>query len=665
MPLFCRKCGKENGKNDKLCSKCQSPLQHGPLPVDTVLEGRYKIIKLVKSGGMGAVYKADDMKLKNICAVKELIPTYESIKKQKKFEKWFDREAELLAKLDHANLPNVSDYFVADDRYYLVMSFIEGDDLETILKKEGNPGLPEDRVIDWSIQILKVLDYLHNLTPAIIYRDIKPANIMVHKDGRAMLIDFGIARTLKHDSETVKTKIGTPHYSSHEQCLGKPEPRSDIYSLGATMHHLLTGVLPKQFTFEFASPSNFVDTVSPQLENIVMKSVQVEPDDRYSSAKEMYRALKPLKQISHFLVSDDSTVPLKRSRKKFFHLPLYCGLTALFILLLVFLGKYVMSNMILDFSWKEQESGTTVDLNDIFFIDKLNGWIGGDDGIILNTVDGGSNWKAHKTGISGWLNKVYFINNSEGWAVGAEEHEDERSAGIILRSSDGGTTWTVQKTGLNSELRNIKFLDQNHGWAIGTEGLILYTLNGGEDWEEQESNTFGSLEDIHFVDSLNGWIVGGRQTKEVKWTGIILSTSDGGVTWDKNENFDGRFFGVNFTDPENGWAVGTGLTEKGLGSIICHTSDGGISWKEKVKGFPLFLPDTVKFLDREKGWISGIEVSGLENFKGIVFETSDGGEHWTKQNRGYLPVMNRCFFLDKDTGWALASGGKILKYSRN
>ena len=255
----------------------------------TVLEGRYEIIKLIKAGGMGAVYRAYDRILGHICAVKELLPSCDD----EKATEWFRREAELLAGLNHPGMPKVTDYFIHHGRYYLVMNFIEGDDLHKILIKEGKPGLSEEKVIEIAIEILHILHYLHSQSPPVIYRDIKPSNIMIDKDGRVMLIDFGIARVLT-DRDIKKTTVGTPGYAPLEQYRGQVEQRSDIYSLGATMHHLLTGIAP--IPFNFVPVKNVNRKVSDEMESIVMKALKEEPENRFSSAKEMLKLLERLER---------------------------------------------------------------------------------------------------------------------------------------------------------------------------------------------------------------------------------------------------------------------------------------------------------------------------------------------------------------------------------
>ncbi len=293
MVIFCPECGKQIDDGELFCKECgcavRAALDDSPLQSAVVLENRYVIDRLIKSGGMGSVYRAFDQKLETVIAVKELLPPSASHQDQLQACEWFNREAKLLARLDHPSLPRVFDYFIAGERCYLVMTFIDGEDLETRLKREGRPGLPEDEVIGWAGQVLKVLDYLHSHHPPIVYRDIKPSNIMLHRDGRVMLVDFGIARTISPGTDLSRTAVGTDGYAPPEQLRGLAEPRSDLYALGAMMHHLLTGESPIPFLLK--PLKSIDDSFSSHVEQVVSKALKEYPDERYCSALEMLRAL--------------------------------------------------------------------------------------------------------------------------------------------------------------------------------------------------------------------------------------------------------------------------------------------------------------------------------------------------------------------------------------
>ncbi len=323
MPNFCPDCGCENRDTSKFCSECGNKLVgkyiKENLKLGILLDRRYEILSLIKSGGMGSVYKARDVRLKRDCAVKEMFGAYEKPEDRAYALKRFQEEAFILANLSHINLPVVIDYFAEHDRYYLVMEFIYGSDLEEILKREGYPGLPERRVVKYAIEVLDVLDYLHNQNPPIIYRDIKPSNIMIcSSDDRTVIIDFGIARTMQVESKTQKTSIGTPSYTAPEQLVGKSGPRSDIYSLGVTMYHLLTGLLPDPY--DFAPISSIITNCSEELEKIVIKAMEKKPSNRFSTAREMREALQNYKYNPAPVTSDEPQEGEKCNRcKKLFH----------------------------------------------------------------------------------------------------------------------------------------------------------------------------------------------------------------------------------------------------------------------------------------------------------------------------------------------------------
>jgi serine/threonine-protein kinase len=259
---------------------------------------RYMIVKRVGGGGMGSVYMARDKRLADRpCAVKEMIELFADDNQKSKAVDDFKREAEVLAQLEHPSIPTIYDYFIESGRYYLVMKWIGGGDLAEQMRTFG--GRVEERVVTkWAIQICDVLNYIHSQVPPIIYRDLKPANLMLDdKTGRVMLVDFGIARTVRPTEKGV-TAIGTMGYAPPELFSGKVEPRSDIYSLGATMFHMMTGTDPQDnplLIFDFTKnprPAQLNSAISAEMEHILIKAVAHKPEDRPASAVELKRMLE-------------------------------------------------------------------------------------------------------------------------------------------------------------------------------------------------------------------------------------------------------------------------------------------------------------------------------------------------------------------------------------
>ncbi|WP_126596496.1 protein kinase domain-containing protein [Dictyobacter aurantiacus] len=273
----------------------------------TVLSGgRYRIEKLIASGGMGAVYRAIDTRFNRPCAVKEMLDEFNNETERAQAVEWFSREATLLLDLNHPCIPRVRDFFAENGRNYLVMDFIDGHTLAEILDLEGNVigvngarGVTEARARSWMRQVSSVLSYLHSQNPPIIFRDLKPSNIMVTNRDEVKLIDFGIARTFQ--SQRQATVIMTLGYAPPEQLHGMPEPRSDIYALGATIHRLLTrhdAVNNKPNAFAFPAVRILRPDISPAFEQVVMKSLAPQLNFRWSSAAELERALINLPPIT-------------------------------------------------------------------------------------------------------------------------------------------------------------------------------------------------------------------------------------------------------------------------------------------------------------------------------------------------------------------------------
>ena len=297
----CPQCRAENRDDAQFCNRCgaalRRPLGTGPLPVNTLLQKRYRIIKMIGQGGMATIYQAEDLRFPGkVWAVKEmrdeLLPATDRLPAVQAFA----REAELLARLQHSNLPRVIDHFPEGGRHYLVMEYLEGQTLQEHMEKRRNRPFKEKEVIEWALQVCDALEYLHSHDPPIIYRDLKASNIIVDRDGTLKLIDFGIARYFDPSKKTDTLKMGTSGYAPPEQYQGggQCDARSDIYALGATMHHLLTGRDPQEeppFSFGQARPRKLNPRLSEGIEQVIMTALAYNPADRYQSSARMREAL--------------------------------------------------------------------------------------------------------------------------------------------------------------------------------------------------------------------------------------------------------------------------------------------------------------------------------------------------------------------------------------
>jgi len=279
-----------------------------PLPPGHILHERYAIRQLLARGGMGSIYLAEDLRLPGRqCAVKEVEHDpglSESLLAEARDQ--FFREASVLARLDHPNLPKVSDYFSDLRRDYLVMDYVPGRDLKTLVDEASMLGtrLPVTEVLRWANQILDALAYLHGQDPPVIHRDIKPSNLKLTPAGLIKLVDFGLVKTMAPDDMTV-TVIqgrGTALYTPLEQYggdTGHTDPRSDLFSLGATLYHLFTGHPPAEAKERFLRPDALVSLrqqspeVPPHVEACVLWALALHPDDRPPDADQMREALQP------------------------------------------------------------------------------------------------------------------------------------------------------------------------------------------------------------------------------------------------------------------------------------------------------------------------------------------------------------------------------------
>lgn len=272
--------------------------ESGALNTNTILLARYKIEGQLGGGGQGAVYQARDLNFpeaRRLVAIKEMHVTASDPNLRASTMKTFQREANILATLNHPAIPKIYDFFDQNDRAYLVMEYINGRDLEAILVKTKT--LPINKIVEWAIDLCDVLQYLHSHQPEpIIFRDMKPANIMIDSLGKVRLVDFGIAKIFV--SGLPQTMIGTEGYSAPEQYKGKANPLSDVYSLGASLHHVITRIDPRlepPFSFAERPIIELNPEVSPALDAIVMKALEFEPDKRFQNCGEMKEALEAVR----------------------------------------------------------------------------------------------------------------------------------------------------------------------------------------------------------------------------------------------------------------------------------------------------------------------------------------------------------------------------------
>jgi len=332
------------------------------LTPDTILQSRYRVLRHLGNGGMGAVYQAVDLRLGHTVALKQTLTADVELWKH------FEQEARLLAQLNHPVLPRVTDYFTEGNRAFFVMQFIDGLDLAEIIAQQPGP-FPQKAVIAWADQLLDALIYLHSHARQIIHRDIKPHNLKVTPTGQIALLDFGLAKSggLNSHLESSHSVFGyTPRYAPLEQIqdLGT-SPRSDIYALGATLYHLLTGIKPPDALTRAAAlisaksnplrPANEINSaVGPELAAILSKAMAQNPDERYTSALEFREALRRVGRVDgpdiEYLVSNSpidslvvetgettivSRAPMSTTRRPSTH-----ALAAVFVILLTVFGVF-------------------------------------------------------------------------------------------------------------------------------------------------------------------------------------------------------------------------------------------------------------------------------------------------------------------------------------
>ena len=282
---------------------------------ENLLQGQYRILKTIGGGASGTVYLVEDLKLPHVrWAIKELNTRNFPLQEVSCALSMFEREKEILKSLNHPGVPKFIDSFSHENSHYIVMEHIEGDTLDEILKRKGVPLAP-DEVIPWALQIAKTLEYLHTQLPfPVIFRDLKPSNIILSSGGKIKLIDFGIARHFRANRTKDTQSFGTPGFSPPEQYgISQSDARSDIFSFGATLYSLLTNADMTAFDFTYPPIKILAPVVPTWLAEMIMRCLSRNPGDRYHSATEIVKILelraRPLKKANSFTAALRSSIP--------------------------------------------------------------------------------------------------------------------------------------------------------------------------------------------------------------------------------------------------------------------------------------------------------------------------------------------------------------------
>ncbi len=622
-------------------------MAHRTLPAGTILKKRYQIERLIKSGGFAAVYVAIDLLQRLRCAVKETFdPSVDGAEQ-------FRLEAEILAGVKHPRLPGVWDYFQDSGGLYLVMEYIDGDDLEGRLDVEGT--LPEEPVREWAIQICEALTALHKHDPPIIHRDIKPANIKITSEGQAVLVDFGIAKLYEAGSNTqVAARAVTDGFSPLEQYgQGSTDPRSDIYALGATLYNLLTGVIPpdapSRVTAEIlAAPHYYAVTISPMMEQIILRALSLRPGERFQSADEMSQALwasghaltakklAPLSTTGQLRAGGWVCIQCQTINPPTTSFCIQCGAPTSTI-------ELEQPTQVISYLSNEPPTQAMVIGPSLHHVthgwEAMNGPPGGmlvcvagrtgqglvacgENGLVLVHNDG--MWVTLPTPTSYTLRSVAAAT-AHVWAVG--------EYGTVVHFTSG--RWQVLQDEVEVTLRAIALDSPTSGWIAGDQGVLIELRDHSL---ESQTPRRATVRSIAIDDVGEGWAVGDSS--------LLLRLKQGSWKTRSATSGWGRLAAVAHRRANEAWAVG----ESG---VILRIDDNG--W-EAIP--PLGLPDlhAVAFNRRGEGWAVG-DLGALAWFD---------GDRWSQPaTPSPLPVALRSIgWLNDDEAWAVGEHGVVVRWRR-
>lgn len=630
----------------------------------------YKVLSLLGQGGMGAVYKVFDVKLERYAALKILSL---NTARNSTFIERFKREARNQAKLMHPNIVSVYGFVEEKDVLGIAMEYIEGDTLESIIRDRGR--IEFSYALELMGQILNGIEFAHQ--QGFIHRDLKPSNIILDLNGNPKIMDFGISKSIDELRSITQhnARPGTLLYMSPEQLDGNIiTVKSDLYSLGITFYEMLVGTHPynAQTIYEIidshinklpAKVSSIILTIPVAADEIILKAMNKSIDNNFSSTADFRNSILNVSSNYSYNHENDfrSTqtdedvdfVDSNKTTSKSFQTVSNILLFIIFIGLGVIVFNVVKSiimdenaktdsealsysqdysknpNFMKESAWELIKLDSDKNLNSIVFLNDYKGFIAGDSGLVMQSLDGGITWDKIT---SQYLNSFNSIcsNDNKLYVVG--------STGFIGMLSNDSKQIKLINSNTSETLFKIYFKNTNTGFIVGSNGLILKTYDGGFTWQKIISNVSENLFSISFADSKNGIIVG--------WNGTILKTIDSGESWQKqNFNFKSYLKDILFVNEFLGIIVG------GEGKIF-RTENGGGSWDEIDIGSSSGLYKVI-FDNNAEGIV-------LSN-RGEIFFSYDAGKTWIKKSLGQPVMLNDIEQLNSGNFIIACNGGNIYK----
>ncbi len=634
-------------------------MPHKALVSGTLLANRYRIERLIKAGGFAAVYVAQDTRQHKRCAVKETFdPSADSAEQ-------FRLEADILAGVRHENLPAVWDYFQHAGGLYLVMEYIEGEDLESHLDMSGAIG--EELVRDWVEQICNALTALHTHQPPIIHRDIKPANIKITPDGRAVLVDFGIAKLYQVGNNTqVAARAVTDGFSPLEQYgQGSTDARSDIYALGATLYNLLTGVIPPDAPSRVATdtlipPSQYQPDITPVMEQVILRALELRPSDRFQTAEDMRWALaatlpptSPTRQTGVLRQSAplSATGGLRAGTGELLAGQWWCAICqARNTADAAYCVRCGAAAPTIEIDLPTRIIPTTASgmLRDVLPAPpagpKRHGWeiMAGPAGGVLLSVAGRPGHGLVACGERG----LVLVHNHDTWvalpmATSYTLHAVASATGHIWAVGDFGTVlhftngrWSVLQGNVEDSLHAIALDSPISGWIAGASGALVDLRDL---MLEPLPVRRGQIRHIAIDDLGDGWAVGKDS--------LLLRLVQG--TWKARTNATGwgDLWGVDHCGDNDAWAVGAN-------GLLLHLDNTGWQVAQDL-GLPTLR--AVAFNRLGEGWAVG-EEGALAWFDGT---------DWSVHAERPVPTTLRAVaWLNDDEAWAVGDHGLVMRWRR-